>query len=114
MRLFRRNRDSDPEHAVITYLPLAGGEFGSEEEQKALYALEERIEKAVRRIGEFDGNEIGEGQAVLYTYGRDADALFDAIKHALGDIPLRPGAKAVKRYGPAEDADARTETVPLA
>jgi hypothetical protein len=29
------------EHAVITHLPLSGGEYGNEEEREAVFALEE-------------------------------------------------------------------------
>lgn len=119
MRFFRRKQPSAAapatEHAVITYLPLAGGQFGAEDEREAVFALEDRIAKAVARIGgEHDGNEFGEGQAILYTYGPDADALLTAIRQSFAGFPLRPGAHAVKRYGPADEPDARSERVPLA
>ena len=32
------------------------------------------------------------GEAVLYTYGPDADALLEAVRSRLGDFPMRPGA----------------------
>ena len=103
------------EHAVITHLPLSGDGFGTEDEREAVQALERRIEAAVGEIGgEHDGDEFGGGEAALYTYGPDADALLEAIRGCLEGFELRPGAYAVKRYGRAEDADTREERVPLA
>jgi hypothetical protein len=52
--------------------------------------------------GDHDGDEFGGGEAVLYTYGPDADALLDAIRNSFEDFPLRPGAyaiQAVRRSG---------------
>jgi hypothetical protein len=64
--------------------------------------------------GDHDGDEFGGGEAVLYTYGPDADALLDAIRNSFEDFPLRPGAYAIKRYGAADDPAAREERVSLA
>jgi hypothetical protein len=117
--LFRKKKKkpepASEEHGVITYLPFASGdEFGTEDEREAVFALEERIEAAVARVGgEHDGNEFGEGQAILYTCGPDADAVFVALREALQGFPLQPGSRAVKRYGPPQD-DSRSETVELA
>jgi hypothetical protein len=115
MPLFRRKKAApSDEHAVITYLPLSGDEFGTEEEREAVFRLEERIERAAADIGgEHDGNEFGEGQAILYTYGPDADALFDAVRGSLGDFPVREGAYAIKRYGRADDPEAAQQRVEL-
>ena len=121
MPLFHPENATDPEpvaaddHAVITHLPLSDDGFGTEDEREAVDELEERIGEAVDAIGgEHDGSEFGGGEAVLYTYGADADALFDAIRQCLDGFELRPGAYAVKRYGRADDPDAREERVPLA
>ena len=116
MPLFRKQKQSAPsdDHAVITHLPLSGDEFGSVEEREAVFALENRLVEAATRLGgEHDGNEFGGGEAVLYTYGPDADALLEAIRSSLGDFPVRPGAYAIKRYGRADDPNARQERVPL-
>ena len=115
MPLWRRRKDEPPrQHAVITYLPLSGDEHGSEDERAAVHELEARIEEAAAAIGaELDGDLFGGGEAVLYAYGPDADELLDAIRRCLEDFPVRPGAYAVKRYGAADDPDAREERVPL-
>jgi hypothetical protein len=116
--LFGRKKVSQPqvsdEQALITYLPLSGDEFGTVDEREAVFALESRVEEAVARLGgEHDGNEFGEGQAILYTYGPDADALLVALRSSFADFPVRDGAYAIKRYGRADDAQARTERVEL-
>lgn len=49
--------------------------------------------------GDHDGDEFGGGEAVLYTYGPDADRLLAAIERCLSGFPVRDGAYAIKRYG---------------
>jgi hypothetical protein len=117
VRLFRSKKKPgapSDEHAVITHLPLSDDEHGTGEEREAVFSLEDRLLEAASALGgEHDGNEFGGGEAVLYTYGPDADALFEAVRSCLADFPVRPGAFAVKRYGRADDPDAREERVPL-
>jgi hypothetical protein len=118
--LFRRKKarpevPSHPEHAVTTHLPLSDDEFGTPEEREAIHELEGRIEEAVAEIGgEHDGDEFGGGEAVLFTYGPDADRLFAAVARCLEGFPIRPGTYAVKRYGRADDPQAREERIAFA
>jgi hypothetical protein len=118
--LFGRKKRDAPEappadeHAVITHLPLSGDGFGTPDERRAVETLEECIEVAVARFGgDHDGDEFGGGEAVLYTYGPDADLLFEAIRRCLVGFDVRDGAYAVKRYGPADDPNAREERIAL-
>ena len=115
MPLFRRKKAApSDERAVLTHLPLSDDEFGTEDEREAVFALERRIERAVDEIGgEHDGNEFGGGEAVLYTYGPDADALFGAVRQSLGDFPVREGAYAIKRFGRVDAPEVREERVEL-
>ena len=117
MPLFRRKSKEPPaavEHAVILHLPLSGDEFGTGDEREHVFALEDSIIEAVQPIaGDYDGHEFGAGEAVLYTYGRDANELFDAVSGALGDFPLRAGAYAIKRFGPAGDPTSAEERLEL-
>ena len=117
MRLFRRekkpNAPSDAQ-AVITHLPLSDDAHGTAEEREAVFALEDGLAEAAAALGgEHDGNEFGGGEVVLYTYGPDADALFEAVGRCLADFPIRPGAFAVKPYGRADDPDSREARVSL-
>jgi hypothetical protein len=115
--LFRKKKPtatSRDEHAVVAHIPLSNDEHGSAEEREQIFAIEERLVDAAARLGGVhDGNEFGGGEAVLYTYGPDADALFDAVRDCLGDFASRPGAYAIKRYGRADDPAAPQERIPL-
>jgi hypothetical protein len=105
----------DDEQAVITHLPLSGDEFGTEDERAAVHALEDRIIAAIQPIGgDHDGDEFGNGEAILYTYGPDATALFNAMRPCFEGFPLQSGAYAIKRYGSASDPDSVEERVDLA
>ena len=102
------------EDALITHLPLSGDGFGTVEEREAVFALESRIEEAVVPLGgEHDGNEFGGGEAVLYTYGPDADALLVALRASLADFRVGEGAYAIKQYGRSDDPPSRSVRVEL-
>jgi hypothetical protein len=97
------------QHAVIVHLRLGGAGFGSPDQRKALYALEDQLEQALisGTVGEYDGNEVGQGEFVLYMYGQDANALFAAVEPFLKACPAAAGGYAIKRYGDASDPTAR-------
>ena len=65
------------------------------------WQLNERLYEEVERsgAGEFDGNEIGEGSAILYAYGPDADRLFRAIEPTLRSYSFCRNARVVIRHG---------------
>src|SRR5207247_6096121 len=52
------------EHAVIVHLRLSESGFGTAAERQRLADLEKRVERSIKkaRVGEFDGNEFGEGE----------------------------------------------------
>jgi hypothetical protein len=97
------------EEAVIIRLRLRGGQFGSPEERDAMMALEDGLRQAIEEAsaGEFDGDEFGGGECVLFMYSPDADRLFGVIEPLLKAAPEAAGGYAVKRYGEAHDATAR-------
>jgi hypothetical protein len=97
------------EQAVIVHLPLSDDGFGAFGEHQALYALQDQMTVAIHRAaaGEFDGDEFGEGECVLFMYGPDADKLFAAVAPLLASSALARGGYAIKRYGTAEDVEVR-------
>jgi hypothetical protein len=114
---FKRKRPTSaavepPEHAVIVHFKLSDDEHGTLAEREGVFALEDQLERAIQSmaVGEFDGNEFGGGEAVLYAYGPDADALFEAMEAPLRAFPSRP-AFAILRYGRATDAKAQERRV---
>lgn len=88
------------EQAVIvrTMLPP----IGSDELFDQISALEDQLAEAINSAcaGEFDGNEVGQGELKLYMYGPDADKLLSSVEIVLRRNPLMRTAIATVRYGP--------------
>ncbi|MFD3330896.1 hypothetical protein [Streptomyces sp. NPDC058701] len=78
--------------------------------RQAQSLLTDAIEQA--DVGEFDGNEYGVGEVVLYAYGPDADALFAVMAPIPHDLPFRP-AHVIVRYGSVDDLSAAEHRVDL-
>jgi len=74
-----------------------------------LELLEAELEHAIdaAQVGEFDGNEIGEGELVLYMYGPDAEKVLEAVAPILRRSHLTRDGVVVVRDGPP-GADERT------
>ncbi|WAU86110.1 hypothetical protein O1Q96_03260 [Streptomyces sp. Qhu-G9] len=95
--------NGDEEHAVIAHFRLAGDGFGDVDQRERVFTAEREMEAAAARacVGEIDGNEFGGGEAVVYAYGPDADALFRVLEPTLRSLPFRP-AHVVLRRGDGE------------
>jgi len=104
-----------PEHAVLLHLRLSDPKFGTAAEVSACHALEERLRKEIERagVGEMDGNEIGEGECVLFMYGPDADGLFATIASTVRAAPLAKGGWVIKRFGGVDDKNAKQVRIDL-
>ena len=105
-----------PDQALLVHVPLSNDEFGSDEEREGLFEVEDQMVEAIEgaEIGEYDGNEFGGGEFVMYIYGPDADALFSAAEPILRALqPPMGGFYAMKRYGRADDFGAREERIDL-
>jgi hypothetical protein len=65
-----------PNHAVLVYVTSLA------DEDRGLDEIEDPLIEVIERsgVGEFDGNVIGPDGAVLYMYGPDADAIWNAIE----------------------------------
>ncbi|MGJ5180952.1 hypothetical protein ACQR16_28740 [Bradyrhizobium oligotrophicum] len=96
------------EQAVIAYIPLREGSFGSKRECAEIADLTAKLQQAIDHhgVGEFDGDEFGGGRCVLFMYGPDADQLFGVIAPILKAFPLTRGSIVIKRYGEAKNPDA--------
>ncbi len=93
--------DQNAEHAVILRIQLAE-DLPAEAEQTRLFGIQDELAAAIESagVGEFDGDEWGDGQCTVYMYGPDADRLWDAIAPLLERHPFARGSSAVRRYGP--------------
>jgi hypothetical protein len=80
------------EQAVIVHsaLPLVE----SDELFRQIEALEDQLHSVIAAagVGEFDGNEIGQGELTLYMYGPDAEKLFAVIAPVLRRAQLTQSA----------------------
>lgn len=94
---------------MIVYLLLSDGQFGAPQERQWVQALENRLQQVVSDagVGEFDGDEFGEGKCILYLYGPDAEKLFHVIEPVLKSSPVAAGGYAIKRFGAATDPAAK-------
>lgn len=94
------NQPNPSEQAVIVYLDGVG--LSPEIYRDCdLGTIEDRLTEVIERdkLGEFDGNEVGPAEAILYMYGPDAEKLFAGIEQTLRDYPLCRGARVVIRRG---------------
>ena len=101
------------EHAVIANFKLPGDQFPTDEEMQFIHSLTHELEKQISKAnaGEYDGDEFGGGECLLYMYGKDADRLFEAASPILKQIASRFPGSAIKRYGAAGNPDAREELI---
>jgi hypothetical protein len=99
------------EHAVIVHLATSGAE------PRDVFALEDKLIAAIENAdaGEFDGNEIAVdgSEVVLYAYGPNADRLYAAMEPVIKGIPPARGSYVIKRYGDADDANAKEVRIDL-
>jgi hypothetical protein len=97
------------DHAVIVHIPLSNNGFGTWMDRLRIGRLERQLMKAIRKValGDLDGVEFGEGECIIFIYGRDADQLFESIKKILARSSVAKKGYAIKRYGPPEDEHAK-------
>ena len=114
LRAFRGNRpvEASEEQAVILKVKLASGQMGTGDEGQRIHDLEGQLSDAINRsaVGQFDGDEYGDGYCTIYMYGPSAEALFAAIKPALKGFHAHAGSYALKRYG---KPGSRQDRIPL-
>jgi hypothetical protein len=81
------SRAESTEHAVIVHIS------SSTDTDIGLDMIEDPLIDAIEAtdVGEFDGNEIGSDEAVLFMYGPDADELWTVVEPVLRDANLGPG-----------------------
>jgi hypothetical protein len=93
------------EHAVLIHLKTEAIDFDR------VLEIEDALIEALgnKGIGEVDGHELAldGSEVVYYLYGPDADSLYDAVEPVVLGLPPQAGSYVVKRYGEADDPDAR-------
>ena len=97
------------DHCVRLRFPFTASDLAP------VFELEDALTEAIEAAdaGEFDGNDVGQGECILYMYGPDADALFHAIQPTLAEHrEFVAGGQAFLRYGPPEDG-IREVSIPI-
>ena len=96
---------SPSEQAVLIHISTSGVD------PRHVFNVEDDLTASVdgQGLGEVDGNDVAlDGSEVIYyIYGPDADAIFAAVEPVIRRFPPGSGSYAIKRYGEADDPDAR-------
>jgi len=89
------------EHAVVVYID-GTGLSADDHDKYDLETIETELLGLIdaNDVGEYDGNEVGEGGATLFMYGPDGERLFATVEPALRAYPLTTHARVVIRAGP--------------
>src|ERR1044071_6456388 len=82
------------EHDVVVHLRLGNPALGPAGERPALGRLADQLAAAVEDagVGEYDGDEYGGGECLLFFAGRDAEAMFAVLQPLLRAHPRGRGA----------------------
>lgn len=104
--------DEKHEEALIIHLHLRDGPMASPEERDKIFALEDKVIKAIEEsgAGEYDGNEIGEGEFTMYIYGPSTQQLWNVVSPCIGAFVTNPGSYLIMRHG---GLGAKEDRVPL-
>ena len=94
---------------MTVWLRLYDPTFETTREQQRLFALENRIMRALDEAGagEHDTNSLERGFLALRLVGADADAIRAVVEPLLSDVP--PGSYLALRRGPAGTGEDRIE-----
>ena len=105
---------STDEQDLLVVLRLSNRLMGTNDERAALEAFAEQLEAEVLAAGagEYDGDEIGGGECVLFFCGPDAGRLMAVLRPLLQRSLLARGGHFVRLVaGP--DGEMRRENVPI-
>lgn len=92
------------EQDLLVVLQLSNRQMGTNQERADLEAFAEELAQAVEQagVGEYDGDELGGGECVLFFCGPDVDQIVAVLRPLLQHAPLARGARFERMV---EDAD---------
>jgi hypothetical protein len=105
---------ADTEQDLLVVLRLSNRQMGTNQERQALAALADELDQAVTAagVGEYDGDEIGGGECILFFCGPDVDALQTVLAPLLKRSPLCRGGHLVRLVVGADGTPER-QRIPL-
>jgi hypothetical protein len=79
---------------VLVTLRLNHGEYGSSEERDAIHSFTDQLATQIvsAKLGNFDGDEFGDGRCTLFMYAHDPKGLYGHIEPFFRSSPLTAGA----------------------
>lgn len=104
----------DDEQDLLVVLPLSNRDMGTAPERDACEAFAETLEAELLQAGrgEYDGNEVGGGEYILFFCGPDADAMLALLRPLLQRSPFGHGAHfELMRDGP--DGECVRQRLPI-
>lgn len=96
--------EADQEQDLLVVLKLSNRMMGTAQERMEIESLADQLEAAVTaaEVGEYDGDELGGGECILFFCGPDIDRLQSVLHPFLKRSPLCRGGHLVRMV---EDAD---------
>ncbi|MCY2956793.1 MAG: hypothetical protein NT107_07145 [Planctomycetota bacterium] len=92
------------EHDVVVHLKMSNRSMGTAKERLDITMLAEQLGEAVldAKVGEYDGDEYGGGECLLFFAGPNADQLYAVLHSILRTHQLGRGAMVQLQYGSGE------------
>ena len=93
-------------------LRLGNKQMGTAQERSDIEAFAERLETAITEagVGEYDGDEVGGGECILFFCGPDLDRLLRVLQPLLKREPLCRGGHLVRMVEGADGTPQRVRT----
>jgi hypothetical protein len=104
----------DEEQDLLVVLALGNKAMGTSREREEIAAFADQLEAAVTEagVGEYDGDEFGGGECILFFCGPDIDRLLAVLQPLLRRSPLCRGGHLV-RMVPGSDGVLQRQRLPL-
>ncbi|MCC7061554.1 MAG: hypothetical protein IT456_02050 [Planctomycetes bacterium] len=104
----------DQEQDLLVVLKLSNRLMGTAQERMAIEAFADQLEAAVTEagVGEYDGDELGGGECILFFCGPDIDRLQTVLHPFLKRSPLCRGGHLVRMVDDA-DGEPQRQRLPI-
>ena len=104
----------DEEQDLLVVLALSNKAMGTTRERAEIEAFADQLEAAVAEagVGEYDGDEFGGGECILFFCGPDIDRLLAVLQPLLRRSPLCRGGHLV-RMVPGSNGTLQRQRLPI-
>ncbi len=102
----------DEQAVIVSVVFRSDRKLGDKDDHDMLRKLESSITDILADTAEFDGHEIGEGEAILYIYGRSAEHIWAKIEHSVRSSKFK-SKQVTLRFGSATDTQVKSKVIKL-